>query len=403
MKKLLYIIICIAVQFQQMKIEYKATRIGEINVRCSTGSVSDLSFPVRATYGIPGRLRSPYCTVRLFRLFRILSFSFISITCVFGQERPDPITVTLAEARTLINDGNPKTAIAKLTALPNKTDIRVAHLLGLAYYSANDHVRAIEHLAAVIDKLPNDSPERREAVQAIGLSHYILGHLAESIPFLEQTRAWLPNNNELTYALGMACIQTRQPDKARESFARMFRVDKDSPAAHLVTAQMMIRVEFEEFAEKELKNALEKDPKLPQANYLLGQISIYRGRLDEGISLMERELAINPGNANAYYKIGDAYTRMLKWDEAIIALQKSVWLYPFYSGPYILLGKAYSKKKNFPSAEGMLKRAIQFDPNNKSAHYLLGQVYQQTGRAEEAKREFAIAEKLQGTLNEQER
>jgi Tfp pilus assembly protein PilF len=44
----------------------------------------------------------------------------------------------------------------------------------------------------------------------------------------------------------------------------------------------------------------------------------------------------------------------------------------------------------------MLKRAIQYDPNNKSAHYLLAQVYQQTGRPDEAKREFAVAEKLQG-------
>ena len=47
-------------------------------------------------------------------------------------------------------------------------------------------------------------------------------------------------------------------------------------------------------------------------------------------------------------------------------------------------------------AEGMLKRAIQFDPNNKSAHYILGQTYQLSGRTEEAAREFAIAEKLQG-------
>jgi Flp pilus assembly protein TadD len=46
----------------------------------------------------------------------------------------------------------------------------------------------------------------------------------------------------------------------------------------------------------------------------------------------------------------------------------------------------------------MLRRAIQYDPNNKSAHYLLAQVLQQAGRAEEAKREFAIAERLQGDI-----
>jgi tetratricopeptide (TPR) repeat protein len=341
------------------------------------------------------------------RLKHLLSLMIIYCCLLFSvavaQEQSQAIEGSLVEARALINAGNPKAAIAKLQSLPDIKDPRIAHLLGVAYYHASELVRAIEVLAPTIDKLPQDSAQRREAVQVLGLSRYLAGHIPDSIPFLEQTRAWAPNNNELTYALGMAYIQTRQPAKARESFSRMFRVAPESAAAHLVTAQMMIRLEFEEFAEAELKMAVEKDPKLPQAHYLLGQIAIYRSRFDEGIALMEKEIALNPGNAMAYYKLGDAYTRQLKWDEAITPLQKSIWINPYYSGPYILLGKTYLKKKNHSTAEGMLKRAIQFDPNNKSAHYLLAQVYQQMGRSEEAKREFALADKLQGNLNEPDR
>ena len=47
----------------------------------------------------------------------------------------------------------------------------------------------------------------------------------------------------------------------------------------------------------------------------------------------------------------------------------------------------------------MLRRAVQYDPNNKAAHYLLGQLLQQTGRAEEARREFETAERLQDTVD----
>jgi Tfp pilus assembly protein PilF len=46
----------------------------------------------------------------------------------------------------------------------------------------------------------------------------------------------------------------------------------------------------------------------------------------------------------------------------------------------------------------MLKRAIEYDPNNKSAHYLYAQILQRAGKVEEAKREFAIAEKLLGDV-----
>ena len=113
---------------------------------------------------------------------------------------------------------------------------------------------------------------------------------------------------------------------------------------------------------------------------------------------VREELAINPAHAMALYRIGDVYTRQLQWTAAITALQQSVWINPYFSGPYILLGKAYSKTGRPAAAEDMLRRAIEYDPNNKSAHYLLAQVLQQAGRVEDAKREFAIAERLQGDV-----
>ena len=65
------------------------------------------------------------------------------------------------------------------------------------------------------------------------------------MPLLEATRVWAADNAELGYVLGQAYVQTRQPDRARETFARMFGVAADSAAAHLLAAQMMIRLEFE--------------------------------------------------------------------------------------------------------------------------------------------------------------
>lgn len=307
---------------------------------------------------------------------------------------PDPIAPVLAEARTLINEGKPAAAVQKLQAL-DATNPLVAHMLGVAYYHADDHVRAFETLKPVVDRLPGGSLERKESIQVLGLSLYLAEHLAESIPYLEQTRAFAPDNNELAYVLGAAYLQTRQPDKARESFARLFRVAPDSAAAHLLTAQMMSRLELEEAAEAELRKALEKDPRIPQANFLLGQADIFRSRFDEAVAHMERELEVNPANAMALWRLGDLYTRQNKWDEAIAALQKSLWLNPNFSGPYILLGRAYMRKGQPRTAEGMLRRAVSYDPNNKAAHYLLAQLLQQTGRAEEAKKEFEIAQRLQ--------
>jgi tetratricopeptide (TPR) repeat protein len=300
----------------------------------------------------------------------------------------------LAEARTLINQGHIPEALARLAPL-DSDDPRVPYLRGVAHYHADDHAQAISALEPVVSRLKTGSIERREAVQVLGLSLYLAGRLAEAVPYLEETRGWAGDNLELAYVLGNVYAQTQKPDQARASFARLFGVAADTAAGHLVTAQMLVRLEQEDLADAELRQAIAKDPHIPQAHYLLGQAAIFRGRFAEARELLERELALNPGHAMALYRLGDAFTREARWDEAIAALQKSIWLQPHFSGPYILLGRSYMKKGQPATAEGMLRRAIQYDPNNKAAHYLLGQLLQQAGRAEEARAELEIAEKLQ--------
>ena len=118
-----------------------------------------------------------------------------------------------------IDDARGRSTTARPDAWPR--------VLGVAYYHADDYVEAIELLAPVVDRLAADSVERREAVQVLGLSYYLAGRLAEALPLLEETRAWAADNMELAQVLGMAYIQTRQPDKAREALARAFGVAPD--------------------------------------------------------------------------------------------------------------------------------------------------------------------------------
>lgn len=312
------------------------------------------------------------------------------------QVLAQPAASAMEQAESLLGAGKIDAAISTLTAIPRSeaNETQISHLLGLAYYQKSDYARAVEHLSVAAKRSSEGSRQYKQDVQMLGLSHYLLGHIKEAIPYLEQIRNWAPDNVEMAYTLGVSYIQTHELDKARDSFARMFSVPPDSASAHLINAQMMIRQQFEEFAEKELQKTLELDPKLPQANFLLGEMAIYRANLEQGIEFLKKEIAINPGFAMAYYMLGEAYARQLKWDEAVAPLQESIWLNPFFSGPYIALGKVYLKKGEHGNAESMLRRALKMDPNNFSGHHLLAQVLQRTDRADAAKKEFEIADSL---------
>jgi tetratricopeptide (TPR) repeat protein len=318
-----------------------------------------------------------------------------------SSPEPQPNASTLAQAQSLLAAGNTDSAIKALKAIPKSAadESQVNHLLGLAYYQKADYPHAVEHLSSSVKQSKEGSPQYRQGVQLLGMSHYFLGHSKEAVTYLELVKSWMPDNIENAYVLGISYLQSHDGEKARGSFARMFAVAADSASAYLINAQMMIRQGFEESAEKELAKALAIDSRLPQANYLLGELAIYRANIDLGIELLKKEIAINPGFAMSYYMLGEAYGRQLKWDEAIAPLQKSIWLNPFFSGPYIVLGKVYLKKGDLPNAESILRRALAMDPNNYSGHHLLAQVLQQADRMAEAKKEFEIAESLRTASN----
>ena len=271
------------------------------------------------------------------------------------------------------------------------------HSAGVQFYKQRQFSKTIEVLQRAVATEKPGTPEFRESAVILGQSYYLSARMPEASKWLQAAVDDGVRINEVFYMLGNCYIQQREPEKSRAAFAAMFSVPFESASAHLLTAQFMVRQEFEEFALKELARAVELDPKIPQAHYLLGILAIFRNELDRGIEELKREIAINPDFAMAHYKLGDAYTRREEWDAAIPPLQRAVWLNPDYSGPYILLGKAYLKKDDLGSAEGMLRRAIKMDPANYQAHYSLGQVLVKAGKAEEGRKMLEESQKLRGS------
>lgn len=275
----------------------------------------------------------------------------------------------------------------------------VNHELGIAYYKKADYMKAIDALKKAMAEDATDN----EAVQLLGLSYYLSGRPEEAIPLLQKVQGWYPRANvDASYILGICYIQSHDYPHARAAFARMFDVPPDSAASYLFTARMLLRQEFDPIAEEYGKKAVELDPKLPLAHFLLGELYLYKSRIPEAISEFQKELAIDPGHAPTYYKLADAYSRVQKFDDAERLLQRSIWLDATSTGPYILMGKVLQKKGETLLAIRALQRAESMDPNNSMTHHLLGQAYRDMGKTDDAERELKLAQQLQTSKDEKE-
>jgi tetratricopeptide (TPR) repeat protein len=273
-------------------------------------------------------------------------------------------------------------------------DIGATHQAALAAYKQHKFAEAVTQFTEALKTENPDSVEYGESVLLLGQSLYLQSKYAEAIPWLEKATVAKGTTPEAAYMLGNACLLTQQSEKAVKAFAQLFQVGADSATAHLATARMMMHQDLATEAAKQAKLALEVDPKIAGAYFLLGEVAIYQADIEGAIADLKKETEINPTFAMAHYRLGDAYTREERWDEAQGPLERSIWLNPNYSGPYILLGKVYLKQKELANAEGVLRHALQLDPQNPTAHYILGQTLMQDGKPDDAKKELARWQEL---------
>jgi len=110
-----------------------------------------------------------------------------------------------------------------------------------------------------------------------------------------------------------------------------------------------------------------------------------------------RDLELEPDLVDTYGQLGALYSRMQKYDEAEktyrAALSRNGKMVDAYEG----LAKIYQKQQKLDQALKMIDTALRLAPDIQGGHFLRGRILTQLGRANEAKVEFALAQKTLDT------
>lgn len=154
---------------------------------------------------------------------------------------------------------------------------------------------------------------------------------------------------------------------------------------------------------REYSLAIEKNPKLTQMHFRIGQLYLRQAAADaddKAMSEFQKEKLIDPQSALSDLAMADIQLHRQNLDEAKALYQEAATLDPALLDARVGLAKVQVEQHDIASAVGELKSIIAEHPENASAHYVLMLAYRQQKKMPEASDEMTIFNRLQTEKNE---
>ena len=143
-----------------------------------------------------------------------------------------------------------------------------------------------------------------------------------------------------------------------------------------------------ELAETQYKNLLNYLPNNPSLLTNLGTIALQKGRLEDGVRIIEASLKIEPNQINALNNLGTALQGINRPDDALASYDRAIALNPDYADSFSDRGNVLRDLKRLDEALASYDRAIALNPGYADAYYNRGIILKDLKRLDEALASF---------------
>jgi tetratricopeptide (TPR) repeat protein len=274
---------------------------------------------------------------------------------------------------------------------------RTAFMLG-------DFARTRTLATEFIRKYPNGHENLAQAHQLLGRALLKLNRDQEARKELETAVALdptFPNG----YDLAVACLDLDDEKCAVQIFHEMESSFGDTAEIHMAFGRAYADSDFQPRAISELRRAIEENPHLPGAHYLLAAVLLATGadpsHTAEAEAELKKELLTSPHDSMTYTALGKIAVTSNNYPEAEIYLRKAIEFGALNPDPYLYLGQMYFATSRSAEADAALRQCIDLTTNDsrnryqvQKAHFLLGRILMQKGQEEKAHAEMEIARDL---------
>jgi Flp pilus assembly protein TadD len=277
---------------------------------------------------------------------------------------------------------------------------RLRFNLGLAYFKAGEYKDALQQFQPLIKTETPDSEEAQRLTILIGMSHYGLAEFTAANPYLKQAADRDAQNLPLLLTLAHSCLLSNQYQCVLDAFHRIISLNPQSAEAHMLAGEALDEMKEPVDATRELRAAVEADPKEPSVHFGLGYLLWTQGQTEEAAREFQAELNNDSQHTLSMLYLADSQIQMNRLEDARPLLEKVVRIDPANPMGHLDLGVVYTEAGRNADALRELKKAAALDPQDVKAHWRLARLYRSMGKTAEANAELTKTKNMNQTADE---
>jgi tetratricopeptide (TPR) repeat protein len=267
-----------------------------------------------------------------------------------------------------------------------------------------DEARAAYEAALHVDPA-NAAAQHGEvaASERLALEARAAGKMDDALRALLRAQGFAPHDARLLYDLGILEDEMRLYRDADGALAEAEQLNPSDPMVLYAVARVKLDLGQLGPAQEKMLAYLKLRPEDAGAHYGLGRVYQLGLQFDKAKAEFAQSIELQPVQTEAYYQLGDIALGQGALDEAIAEFGKTLQRDPKHGGALAGMGQAYFKQKQYAQAEVYLERAVAAAPKYQAGHYYLGLTLARLGRAEDSRRELALATTLADEESKRER
>ena len=217
----------------------------------------------------------------------------------------------------------------------------------------------------------------------------------KALSYLVQAKHLAPNNPEVLYQFGSACLERNLLDDALPALTKAVELRPDNdPYLYALGSADVGKGRLPD-ALKLFERLLQKHSGDASLMYAIGAVYFLQGKFNEAESSLKQCLSVQAEHVPAAYYLALTYDAMGDDDRAVPILRHLLENNPQHVPSYVKLGGILVRQHQYQEAQIDLQRALSLDPNSSEAHYQLGLALRRLGRPDESASHFAESQRLE--------